>query len=1464
MAAIQLPDLVQRIRVKTDEIRKADKVLDKFGTRVDDVREKASDASDALDELTDSTDRYNESATRTENNASGVIRAIRILDDAADSTSGSIRRTAQSTGGLTGEVNTASTAVHVLGDETDRTNVSIGSLGTSMALSKKQVSSVYTEMDRLRSTVKDVRVETDKTRDSQSKFGSGMDRNGNSVGAFVKKTLAAVGVLGLLRLGLLAVVGAVIIDGLAQIASLLISLAGGAIALTAALAPAAGALAAIPAGILAIQSSIGIFKVITSGAQDAVKAMMEYGPASKEAAEALAGLKGETRDFAEATGQMIFVLNDVRNAVRRAALPLFSEALLGLRPLVASTTDELTGLGITLGSLAQQGAALVSSGPFSRDIQLVLKRNNELVQTLGKAGLFLVNVLRNLVVAAGPMTQTFADLALRGARFLNTVVAAGRQTGDLQRFFRSTVDVIRSLISILFDLGVGLFNVFSLGSKLGDDLLQSIRRGANEFRKWTESARGRNAILEFFRNARPVITQSAKLIGALALTFARLNRETARTTVAPLLRQLRTELLPVLEELLLTLSQSGLISAVGDLATAFVDLINKLPFNPFVEIIKGIASLVQWIVKAIETVPGLGTAIASLALVFGSFKIASFVLSMFGLGKAVSFVSGLISTVLIGALRALAVALLTTPVGWFIVLFTGAMIGLKLLYDRVEWFRNFWDDAWERVKNILSTVIDFVRNNWQTLLVLIGGPIGALVLLIIKNFNTIKNVVISVWGVIGPVISNAVKTWWAIISTVLPIIWNIVKTVFTGIWRTITTVLTVVGGVIKLWWNTYGKSIWVVLQYIWKQIVFVWNIIKGVIGTVLKVIGGLIKFWWDKYGENLFNTLKSMFLMARDFWWMIFNAIKTVVEFLLPFIRAAFALLQKYVIEPIIAIVNFVRRAWDVFYDVVVTKVIAVYEKIRSIWDRVYAIFSGVVSTLYNIGRDIIQGLIDGVTSMFGPIKDAFNWITDHIPDWKGPIDKDRRLLYDQGRAVMEGFEMGLRDRFRSVEDALGEMTKKVGAAFANTETGTPGNEPDKQLRTTNVAARVQRKLMEDARKAAIKENRLRAKLPLLEGAERKKAIEQIKQLQAEQLKAVRQSQGVRAVADLRKDRQEALKNANRAAVKAQELRSKLPGLEGAERRKAVQEIKRLEEERKDELKKAKDVQTELIKTFRDLPAGIRKLLNEARRDRDEKIEKQREKERREDRDRRSGGGTGGFSTGQPNDPVYSRLTRDSITGMAQAEDHSWVPKSFWDDTKGTRKHTKDTVSNTKETKEVIDKMGRRLNPLPESMDSVDANLIELRRDQRDTRVEFRLGLAANAQNIRAKIAEAKAEAAADAKQGRDNDDHHAKLSLKQNTNLAAQNRQRLSQIKDGIATAGHADAFHIIDAIRQTRTTPPEVRPDFSGTKGTGKERGSDSPRTPGKVVNNHVTVNNPTGEPTEESVTKRLRHLEVTRPHG
>lgn len=87
---------------------------------------------------------------------------------------------------------------------------------------------------------------------------------------------------------------------------------------------------------------------------------------------------------------------------------------------------------------------------------------------------------------------------------------------------------------------------------------------------------------------------------------------------------------------------------------------------------------------------------------------------------------------------------------------------------------------------------------------------------------------------------------------------------------------------------------------------------------------------------------------------------------------------------------------------------------------------------LNTAGWNLMVGFAKGIYDGFaGPVKTALGWVTDQIPDWKGPAERDRKLLFRSGQLVMQGFGAGLQSEFGQIRHTLGQMT----AALSGTQT---------------------------------------------------------------------------------------------------------------------------------------------------------------------------------------------------------------------------------------------------------------------------------------------------------------------------------------------------------------------------------------------------------------------------------------------
>lgn len=387
------------------------------------------------------------------------------------------------------------------------------------------------------------------------------------------------------------------------------SLTAGLGAFIAQLSPAVGLVGALPGGLAALVSSMAVTKMALFGVSDAVKVLNKEGATVEEVNEALKGLSPTTAKFARQVAGLNPHMKALRKEMADAMLPFLGNALRRVVPLFDDMKKGLAPLATTIGQLAERGAAMVASGPWRADFQTVMGRNNTLVKTLGGALLSLLDVLRNVIVAAGPMVQRLADTFAGWADRLRDVTQRGRDLGTLTAFFDRAYETAARLGRTLKNFAMGLFNIFRLGRGLGDDMADSLEGVSETFLGWTKSDKGRKGIMKWFEDARPVLSEIGALVKAIGQAFVGFDAKgrKAGSGIIDTIRAIRTQLLPAVTQLIGGVG-GELGPAIVSIATAFAKFVAFASTGPMITVIKLFGDLANLILDLGKTSPVISQA----------------------------------------------------------------------------------------------------------------------------------------------------------------------------------------------------------------------------------------------------------------------------------------------------------------------------------------------------------------------------------------------------------------------------------------------------------------------------------------------------------------------------------------------------------------------------------------------------------------------------------------------------------------------------------------------------------------------------------------------------------------------------------------------------------------------------------------------------------------------------------------
>jgi hypothetical protein len=179
------------------------------------------------------------------------------------------------------------------------------------------------------------------------------------------------------------------------------------------------------------------------------------------------------------------------------------------------------------------------------------------------------------------------------------------------------------------------------------------------------------------------------------------------------------------------------------------------------------------------------------------------------------------------------------------------------------------------------------------------------------------------------------------------------------------------------------------LKSFWSMLVALWN---GGVATVKAIWSGLL--WLGSFISGVVATVRG-----------VIDAV------------------MSFIVSKVTEAVNRWISVWNTVVNVVHT--------IEGVRDKIVGVFAGAASWLYDAGRKVIQGLLDGIEALIGRVKSKLSEVTSLIPDWKGPPTRDAKLLYDNGRLIMQGLIGGITSQTPWLNDALSTITDTISNTSA-------------------------------------------------------------------------------------------------------------------------------------------------------------------------------------------------------------------------------------------------------------------------------------------------------------------------------------------------------------------------------------------------------------------------------------------------
>lgn len=655
--------------------------------------------------------------------------------------------------------------------------------------------------------------------------------------------------------------------------------------------------------------------------------------------EVTASSSTEIAAVAEAAGQL---------GVKTENILAFTETMVRLGDSSNLSADEAATaiaqlynvMGADINTVDQFGAALVELGNNAATTESdILNMASRIASSGHQVGLTeqevlaLATTLSSVGLEAegggsaisAVITQIDKDVALNTDTLSTWAEMSGMSVKSFKNLWETdAMSAIQKVVSGMGDAAAGGQNLNVILDELG---VTSLRQ-TDTMKRLSSASELMSSMVDLSNNAweenAALTNESAKRYETTAAKITQM-----KNTITELCVKLGDILLPIIQSVINTISRfanwlTNLNPAAQKVIVAVLAIVSAL--GPFMIIL---AKLITSFGTIMTIVPKIVTVIKTVKTAFAAFN----------------------------------ATLLANPIVLIVAAIAALVAGFVLLWNKCEGFRNFWINLWENVKNVCKKVIDgivgfftgiinFIKNNWQSLLLFLVNPFaGAFKLLYdncegFRNFvdsiiQKIKNIFASIVSFINTNVIQPIKNFFA------PIVGWFTE-LFMSIYNSLASIINVIWGIIQGLWQMIVALFTAAITWINENVIA--PIVNAVTTAINAVKTGLQVAW---------EFIKSIFITIAT--WVNDNVLVPIMTLL----STVWTWIQENIIMPI-------KNAFTAAWDSLKTGAANAWEGIKNVFSSVASFFGDVfskawqkVKNVFSAGGKIFEGIKDSIANVF-------------------------------------------------------------------------------------------------------------------------------------------------------------------------------------------------------------------------------------------------------------------------------------------------------------------------------------------------------------------------------------------------------------------------------------------------------------------------------------------------------------------
>jgi TP901 family phage tail tape measure protein len=376
-------------------------------------------------------------------------------------------------------------------------------------------------------------------------------------------------------------------------------------------------------------------------------------------------------------------------------------------------------------------------------------------------------------------------------------------------------------------------------------------------------------------------------------------------------------------------------------------------------------------------------------------------------------------------------------------------------------FVDAWNDAYAATTGAWDDITGYVSGIWGDLVGIWNDTGGQVVSTISNAWDQVSSAVsqewdriygdlTTIWGEIGQLWNATggrllflIKDQMIAIRTAVQVAWDLIKAQFE-------VAMTVISGIVKTGWDAITglfKIAWDVASGVVKA---GWDLISGYVKAGVDFITGVLKAAWDlilgavhtawdliKAAINIpLDAIKGTLRIFIDFftgrWSKLWTDVKTLASSLWGDIKTAIGSILNDTKTMVLGVATSI---WQGFTNAIGDALGGVWAALLTLWNTFMQFFKDAGTWLYQIGKDVVNGLINGVKSMGDAAWNAAKGIGDSVINGAKSIlgiGSPSRVFHQFGINIGEGLTNGIATQHGATTAAAGALARAAMAGFGN------------------------------------------------------------------------------------------------------------------------------------------------------------------------------------------------------------------------------------------------------------------------------------------------------------------------------------------------------------------------------------------------------------------------------------------------